>query len=43
MLKLSLVVMFVLSLATLSFAASFAPTPVSEPAHTPHPWIVTFE
>jgi hypothetical protein len=42
MLKLSLVVMFVLSLATLSFAASLAPAPVSETAPA-HPWIVTFE
>jgi hypothetical protein len=42
MLRLSLVVMFVMSLATLSFAASLAPTPAMEPV-AGHPWIVTFE
>ena len=34
MLKLSLVLMFVLSLATLSFAASAIPGPVSAPIQT---------
>ena len=48
MLKLSLVVMFVLSLATLSFAASLAPAPsVDRPievaAAEPHVWVQTFE
>jgi hypothetical protein len=48
MLKLSLVVMFVLSLATLSFAASFAPAPMVDqpvPVATaePHMWVETFE
>jgi hypothetical protein len=33
MLKLSLVLMFVLSLATLSLAASAIPGPVSAPVH----------
>jgi hypothetical protein len=40
MLKLSLVVMFVLSLATLSFASSLMPAPVV--AEQPV-WIHTFE
>jgi hypothetical protein len=48
MLKLSLVVMFVLSLATLSFAASFAPSPADDgmipvAAAEPHMWVQTFE
>jgi hypothetical protein len=46
MLKLSLVVAFVLSLATLSFASSFVPAPdasIPVAAAEPHPWIVTFE
>ena len=47
MLKLSLIVMFVVSLATLSFASSFVPVPDEAPiqvaAAEPHPWIVTFE
>ena len=41
MLKLSLIAVFVLSLATLSFASSLVPAPGSE--STPHPWIETFE
>ncbi len=48
MLKLSLVVMFVMSLATLSFAASLAPSPVVDQpipvaAAEPHMWVQTFE
>lgn len=35
MLKLSLVVMFVLSLATLSFASSLMPMPATAPVDTP--------
>ena len=41
MLKLSLIAVFVLSLATLSFAASFVPAPAAETET--RPWIVTFE
>jgi hypothetical protein len=45
MLKLSLVVMFVLSLATLSFASSMMPTPEAPVVATAasHHWIVTYE
>lgn len=43
MLKLSLVVMFVLSLATLSFASSLMPVPEAPVAAAPHNWIVTYE
>ncbi len=47
MLKLGLVVMFVLSLATLSFASSLVPPPdgtiaVADPAQ-PQAWLHTFE
>lgn len=41
MLKLSLIAVFVLSLATLSFASSLVPAPAAESG--PHPWIETFE
>lgn len=41
MLKFALISVFVLSLATLSFASSLVPAPAS--ASDPHPWIETFE
>jgi hypothetical protein len=46
MLKLSLVVMFLLSLATLSFASSLIPAtdaPIAVAAAQPHAWIETYE
>ena len=46
MLKLSLVVMFVLSLATLSFASSLVPVPdgqIAVATAEPHLWVQTFE
>ncbi|MEO6013206.1 MAG: hypothetical protein ABIQ30_06425 [Devosia sp.] len=45
MLKLSLITMFVLSLATLSFASSLMPVPEGPIAATAalHSWIVTYE
>ena len=46
MLKLSLIVMFVLSLATLSFASSLMPVPgesMSAVAAAPQAWVHTFE
>ena len=46
MLKLSLIVMFVLSLATLSFASSLMPVPdapIAVAADEPHLWVQTFE
>jgi hypothetical protein len=46
MLKLSLIVMFLVSLATLSFASSLMPVPETLPGTSgaePHPWVRTFE
>ena len=44
MLKLSLIAMFVASLATLSFASSMTPVPqTTSVAPAPHIWLQTFE
>jgi len=46
MLKLSLIVMFLVSLGTLSFASSLMPVPetqIGAVGAEPHPWVHTFE